>query len=210
MAFAGVMNELTFFADQRRNKNFEQTHRQLIERAVELIGEGSCDSLSVATLAREAGMNRSTVYYHFESREALMAEVKLWVGRQLGEILLGYGDQVLRVERAILFVLGHSGVVHLWVRDLVESGAITKHFPSWDALVGKVENGFLNPRGGVQRGATEVGEGELWSTVLLAIAVAAPRLYQFAVRPDEDHHKIARRFAKAYGRLRGALRETAL
>jgi len=210
MAFAGVMNDLTFFADQRRNKNFEQTHRQLIERAVELISGGSSASLSVATLAREAGMNRSTVYYHFESREALMAEVKLWVGRQLGEILLGYGDQVLRVEKAILFVLANSSVVHLWVRDLVENGAINQHFPSWDTLVGKVESGFLNSRGGVQRASAEVGDGELWSTVLLTIAVAAPRLYQFAVRPDEDHQKIARRFATAYGRLRGALRETAL
>ena len=204
------MNDLTFFADQRRNKNFEQTHRQLIERAVELISGGSSASLSVATLAREAGMNRSTVYYHFESREALMAEVKLWVGRQLGEIMLGYGDQVMRVEKAILFVLANSSVVHLWVRDLVENGAINQHFPSWDTLVGKVESGFLNSRGGVQRASAEVGDGELWSTVLLTIAVAAPRLYQFAVRPDEDHQKIARRFAKAYGRLRGALREPVL
>jgi len=43
--------------------------------------------------------------------------------------------------------------------------------------------------------------------VLFSIVLAAPRLYHLAVRPKEDRAKIAHRFARAYGRLRGGLRQ---
>jgi len=202
LTFAGVMNDLTFLADQRRNKNFEHTHRQLIERAVALMGEGRGEMLSVATLAREAGMNRSTVYYHFESREALVDEVRQWVGRRLGDILLGHGDMEKRVELAMLFVLEHPVVVDIWGMDLARGGGLAQNFPHWDLLLKQLEGGL---RGG--DGAQE--DAPLWGVVMLSIALAAPRLYPLAVRPKEDRAKIAQRFARAYGRLRGRLQPKA-
>jgi len=171
----------------------------LIERAVELMGEGRGEMLSVAMLAREAGMNRSTVYYHFESREALMLEVRQWVGRRLGDILLGHGDAEKRVEQAVLFVLEHPVVVDLWGVELARSGGVDRSFPGWDPLVKQLEGG-LRGMDGAQEDAA------LWGIVVLSITLAAPRLYHAAVRPEEDASRIARRFARAYGRLRGGLR----
>ena len=44
-----------------------------LETAVRLISEKGADALSVALLAREMGISRANVYYHFANREALIA-----------------------------------------------------------------------------------------------------------------------------------------
>src|ERR1700752_2067815 len=69
-------------APQKRNKGFEETHREMIETAVRLISEKGVEALSIAALARATGVNRTTVYYHFENREALIAAVKAWSSEQ--------------------------------------------------------------------------------------------------------------------------------
>ena len=46
---------------------------------------------------KRQGMNRSTVYYHFESREALLASVKQWVGMRLSDALLGVGLSLIHI-----------------------------------------------------------------------------------------------------------------
>ena len=70
---------------QRRNKAFADTHVELIETAVRLIAEKGVEALSMAALAREVGINRTTVYYHFDSKEALIEEVKAWSAGRLAE-----------------------------------------------------------------------------------------------------------------------------
>ena len=36
------------------------------------------EAVSIAALSREMGINRTTVYYHFDSREALLEAVTSW------------------------------------------------------------------------------------------------------------------------------------
>ena len=66
----------------RRNKGFDETHQELIETAVRMISERGTDALSITALAREMGINRTTVYYHFDSREALLHAVSSWATTQ--------------------------------------------------------------------------------------------------------------------------------
>jgi AcrR family transcriptional regulator len=39
------------------------------------------------------------VYYHFESRDALLGEVKQWVGQRLSELLMGEGNPARSCRR---------------------------------------------------------------------------------------------------------------
>ena len=56
--------------ERKRNRGYEETHQSLIETAVRMLSEKGVEALSVSALARETGINRTTVYYHFDSREA--------------------------------------------------------------------------------------------------------------------------------------------
>lgn len=49
-----------------------RTRRLIIEALVELCAEKNYESISVADLARKAGINRSTFYLHFEGKDDLM------------------------------------------------------------------------------------------------------------------------------------------
>lgn len=203
MPFAKHMDELRNHVDQRRNKNFAETHRQLIEQAVSLIGRHGLDTLSVASLARAAGMNRSTVYYHFDSREALIEAVRGWVGDRLASLLTGHGDATERLERTVAFGLAHEAVLDMWFADLTEPGDIRARFPLWDILVGSIRSGRGIGAGvGIGSGAGAVARddsaAEVWGCVMLAAALMGPRLYKSSVRPDDDAGVIARRFARAY------------
>ena len=194
------MDELRSPADQRRNRNFAETHRQLIERAVSLIGSDGVDVLSVSSLARDAGMNRSTVYYHFESREALLLAIKEWVGMRLSEAMLGIGDPAARLERSLEFTLNHPAVVHLWVMDLIEDGPIEEKLPFWGVLVDAFQRGqgLMEP---VAQPRMPRAEAEVLALGLLSTVLMGTRVYKVAVRPQDSTPVIARRFAGVFDGL---------
>lgn len=204
MAFPEGMPELRSATDHRRNRNFAETHRQLIERAVAMVGNDGVDALSVATLARDAGMNRSTVYYHFDSREALLAEVKRWVSSRLSEMLTAPGDPAARLEMVITFVLARPVLIHLWLMDMISGGDINEHFPRWSVLVGMLEGG-LRKAGLDGVGQLDTAEAEVWATVLVSSAIMAPRLFIYSVRRQDDKARIAQRFAQAFTKLQRVL-----
>src|SRR5215471_7841591 len=90
---------------QRRHACFEASHQEMIETAVRLISENGLDSLSIAGVARAMGINRTTVYYHFDSRETLIEAVKAWSSAQLGKAFSAPASQQSRIDYITRFVL---------------------------------------------------------------------------------------------------------
>src|SRR5271166_5358638 len=109
-------------AIQRRNKSFDSTHREMIETAVRLISEKGVDSLSIAAVARTMGINRTTVYYHFDSREALLEAVKIWSSEQLARAFRPNLPQKERIDYISRFVLENSELIKLWIEEFVSVG----------------------------------------------------------------------------------------
>ncbi|HZU64583.1 MAG TPA: helix-turn-helix domain-containing protein [Novosphingobium sp.] len=196
MGFTGGMPPVRQPATARRNRNYAETHRLLLERAVAMIGEGGVESLSISELARLSNLNRSTVYYHFESRESLIEEVKGWSAAQLARGFAArggdYADGIAHISR---FVLGHAEVLRLWIEDFIAPGDIRARYPEWDAMVAGLRRllGTLS--------ASEEVDPEVVAVMLLAAAFIAPRVYQLSVRPDASAEVVAQRFAEVQRRL---------
>ena len=96
---------------RRRNKCFGDTQNEMIETAVRPIAERGVDSLSIAAVARAMGINRTTVYYHFDSRDRLIAEVKAWSSSQLAEAFSANQPRPDRIEHIYRFVLENPDLV---------------------------------------------------------------------------------------------------
>lgn len=174
----------------RRNKGFEETHRELIETAVRLISESGAESLSIAALARALGINRTTVYYHFESREALLEAVTDWATAQLAR---GMDESLTRPERAGLinrFVLDNPELAKLWIDDFVSGDDIRKSYPLWDQLAGGTQKLLEAHNPG------EDIDGEVYCVIMLAASIIGPRVYSRAVRPDMPAEQITERFVR--------------
>ncbi|WP_332802224.1 TetR/AcrR family transcriptional regulator [Sphingomonas sp. RT2P30] len=188
-------------AAPRRYKAYEQTHQQLIQAAVRLIGDRGLEAISLAALAREAGVNRTTVYYHFDDREAVLADVKLWSSQQIVRAFQPDLPQTERIDYVTRFVLENPEVMKLWIEEFISPGNIRDSYPHWDALVDGVRTHLA-----AAFPAQEV-DAEVYCVELLASALIGPRILRNRVCPDAATEDIVARFRKEHQRT---LRQGAL
>jgi AcrR family transcriptional regulator len=179
----------------RRHKTFHETHRELIETAVRLISQKGAGALSNAAVARALGINRTTVYYHFASREALLRAVKVWSAEQIGLAFRRDAPQQERIDSITRFVLENPELIKLWIEELLSPGDIRQSYPFWDALVEGIEASARGRRG------REALDAEVYSVMLLTSAIVGPRVFRHRVAPRASVESIVERFRKERQRL---------
>lgn len=179
-------------ASQRRNKGFEDTHRDLIETAVRLISDKGLEALSIAALARAMGINRTTVYYHFESREALIEAVKRWSAEQLSRGMDMDLPRPERIGHISRFALANPDLIRLWIEDFIVGGDIRKSYPRWDELVAGTQKTFnaQNPE--------DPADAEVYCVMMMAGAVIGPLIFSNGVAKDASAEDISRRFIREH------------
>lgn len=175
-------------AAQRRNKGFEETHQEMIETAVRLISAKGVEALSISAVARAMGINRTTVYYHFDSREALIAAVKAWSAEQLARAFKPIAPLPERIDYITRFVLENPELIKLWIEDFLSVGDVRDRYPYWDALV----DGIRGSMG--EAASNEDFDAEVYCVNLMTSAIIGPRVFKNSVCPDADIETVVRRF----------------
>src|SRR3546814_8405327 len=99
----------------------------MIETAVRLISEKGVGSLSMAALARAMRINRTTVYYHFKSREDLIETVKQWSSAQLDKGLSLSAPQQERIDFVTRFVLENPALIKQLAIAHAEPQSLIRH-----------------------------------------------------------------------------------
>lgn len=164
--------------DRRRNKAFDDTHASLIEIAVRLVSEKGMEALSLSEVAREAGVNRTTVYYHFDSRDALLGAVRNWSSRQLAAAFAPATSPIERIRYVTRFVLENPEVIAMWTDEFLDPGHIEDRYPEWAGLVEGLGSQL-------RAGPDTAGiDPEVYGTLLLSWAMIGPRVYRNSVRPE--------------------------
>ncbi|WP_082010495.1 TetR/AcrR family transcriptional regulator [Novosphingobium malaysiense] len=175
---------------RRRNKAFDETHTSLIETAVRLVSEKGVEALSLSEVARDAGVNRTTLYYHFESREALVEAVREWSARQLAAAFAPVSSVEERTRYIARFVIENPEVIDLWTADFLAPGKIADRYPEWDGLVASMTERFgRTPK-------TADIDPEVYCTLMLTWAMLGPRVYRNSVRPDLSDDEAIERVTK--------------
>ena len=180
---------------QRRNRGFGDTHQEMIEIAVRLISEKGVGSLSIAAIARAMGINRTTVYYHFASRESLLEAVRLWSSEQLAKGLSLAVPQQARMDFITRFVLENPELIKLWIDDFISAGDIRTRYPLWDTLVDGMAATFA------ARMPYEPVDVEVYCVMLLTSAIVGPRVFKNSVNPSSDIETVVKRFRLEQQRL---------
>ncbi|MCW1428876.1 TetR/AcrR family transcriptional regulator [Novosphingobium sp. JCM 18896] len=178
----------------RRNKGFDETHQDLIETAVRLISERGVDALSIAALAREMGINRTTVYYHFENREALLHAVSSWATAQLGrgtDVNLSQPERIGLISR---FAIENPELTKLWIDDFVSGKDIRDSYSGWNALVEGTARRLAEENPG------EEIDAEVYCVMLIAASVIGPRVYRNSVNAAASTEEIVAKFVREHQR----------
>jgi AcrR family transcriptional regulator len=179
----------------RRNQNFTETHQLLIETAVRLISERGVEALSLVDLARVMQMNRSTVYYHFKNRKALIVAVKQWSSAQLAKGRDVDLPRSQRIDHISRFVLENPDVIKLFIDDFISVGDIRQRYPQWDELVRGMTSILRKNFPG------EVVDPEVYCVLILTGAFIGPRIFKNSVRPEQSTDAIVARFRSEQQRM---------
>ncbi len=183
----------------KRNKGFKATHREMIETAVTLIASKGVEALSIAALAREMGVNRTTVYYHFDSREKLIEEVKAWSSAQLAGAYEQQKPRQQRIDQLYRFIVENPQLLKMWIDDALNDGDIRKLYPHWDELVEGMRGHFS------ARGDSQDIDTEVFCINLLINAFISPRIFKNSVCPEAEDGDVIERFKKESNRMLASL-----
>jgi AcrR family transcriptional regulator len=100
----------------------EGARQRILAAAVERIAAEGIDEVRIARVAMDAGVSTSLVHYHFETREALLAEALEYSYELAGDVRMGDDEDGL--VHAVHQLLPYPGVlerdwilwVELWLR----------------------------------------------------------------------------------------------
>ncbi len=104
----------------RRRADYHVYRGKLLKAARELIAERGPGALSVAEVARRAGVNRSTAHAHFGTRDDLVAAVKQAYQQPAVDIYSHHGSIREWLENVVARLETVPGMSRLLLHDLLE------------------------------------------------------------------------------------------
>jgi AcrR family transcriptional regulator len=104
----------------------EGARQRILAAAVERIAAEGIDEMRIARVAMDAGVSTSLVHYHFETREALLAEALEYSYELAGDVRIGEDDDEDGLAHMIHQLLPYPGLlerdwilwVELWLRAI--------------------------------------------------------------------------------------------
>jgi AcrR family transcriptional regulator len=119
------------------------SRKTLLAAARALFAERGPDGLTIVEVAKRAGLNRSTAYQHFRSREELSQAVAEEFATEIRETLQeprGLADQI---DFFVHYFHEHPDIARLWMFHLL-SGE-TRAREGWDGYIESLENLAKSP-----------------------------------------------------------------
>ncbi|MGH0035114.1 MAG: TetR/AcrR family transcriptional regulator [Myxococcota bacterium] len=118
-----------------RTAQGERSRARILEAATQLISEHGYSGTSVGDVCKQAGVAKTALYWHFDSKEGLMAAVLESVGNswieEIRKSVYLEGDPVQRLDRLIAdwrrILRDHSQLLRLQLLALLEGNAATEH-----------------------------------------------------------------------------------
>lgn len=95
------------------------SRKTLLAAARELFAERGPDALTIVEVAKRAGLNRSTAYQHFRSREELTQAVADAFAQELRELLGEPRDFGEQIEFFVQYFSDHPDIARLWMFHLL-------------------------------------------------------------------------------------------
>ena len=109
-----------------RRSDFQRTRERIVEAARRLMGERGPESLTVSAVAHAAGINRTTAYQHFRTRDELVQAVTEELIREVGDFLASQRPMIEHVDAIIEYFFEHPEFARLAIYWLLSESAIPR------------------------------------------------------------------------------------
>ena len=183
-------------AKKKRIRNPEITREKLLQATLDLVAEKGAEALSMKEAAIKADVSRSVAYLHFEDRDHLLKEARLWISEQLQDGVMRFDDHASLYERILYttkLVLNNPAASKVMIADALAGGDLGLHDPLYQLVSNRLK--LLQEAGRVSSDIdveilTYIHLGSIASTLLL-----------WEQHKDGDLDELAERFAKQWSRI---------
>ena len=172
----------------------------LLAAARELVAERGPETLTVVSVAKRAGLNRSTAYQHFRSRDQLIRAVGAGFAADLAQMFeepRALGDQV---DFFVQHFLDNPDIARIWMFQLLHGNADIGS--GWDDFVNALERLAQSARS--QDGI----DAEMLGVISMTSALVWSLMARQRSQNEGEAQALGQRFARELKRLFlfGALR----
>lgn len=178
---------------RERRSDFQLTRRRILEAARRLMGERGPESLTVSAVAHAAGINRTTAYQHFRTRDELVRAVTEELIAELGAYLAGRRPIVEHIDAVAGYFLEHPELARLALHWLLSESPIPRagmelFLDETRRLVG-------------DGGARDDADPEMLGHLMMGVAVLWPLHARIAFEDAAARHAATARLARELKRL---------
>jgi len=117
-----------------RRRDPEGTYQAILDAAEALMAERGPEGLTVSEVAHRAGVNRTTAYQHFRTREQVIEAVNTRLSdgvRRILESNLSLGE---RIDHMVKLHLDRPEVARLWLFQMLSDAPLPQD-PSWERFL---------------------------------------------------------------------------
>jgi AcrR family transcriptional regulator len=109
-----------------RRSDFQRTRERIVEAARRLMGERGPESLTVSAVAHAAGINRTTAYQHFRTRDQLVGAVTEELIEEVGAYLATRRPIVEHIDAIAAYFVEHPELARLAIYWLLSETPIPR------------------------------------------------------------------------------------
>lgn len=176
-----------------RRRDFQDNRRRILAAARDVVAERGPEALTVSDVAHRAGINRTTAYQHFRTRDALVEAVVADLANEVTAMLVERLPIGERIDRIAHFFLDHPEVPRLVLHQMLSQNPIPQR--AWDRYVGEIRRLVASDRG--QDGI----DSEMLGYILMSAGLLWPLRARMGFDTDEAARRATDRLTREVKRL---------
>ncbi len=162
------------------------TRQKLITTASKLMVQKGIRSVSVAAVAREAGITRPGAYYHFKSRDELLDAVRAETDHLLVRTVTGSMKDEFIYSQAAELAAEDEDTIFLRIQRLLDQG-------SRDIIIASRKRGFERLK---REGRLQAGVDAHMAAIISSATIIAAYLAVSQAKQEKRRHQLAKVFGK--------------
>lgn len=178
---------------RERRSDFQQTRRRIIEAARRLMAERGPESLTVSAVAHAAGINRTTAYQHFRTRDELVRAVTEELIAEVGAYLESQRPIVEHIDEIAGYFVERPELARLALHWLLSESPIPRE--AMNLLFRETTDLARSP------GARSDADPEMLGHLMMGVALLWPLHARIEFEDDAARRAATRRFARELKRL---------
>ena len=186
-----------------RRRDYQSNRRRILAAARRLMAERGLEAITVSEVAHRAGLNRTTAYQHFRTRDELVGALLEELTDEVTGMLVEPRPLGERIDHMAAFLVEHPEIARMTIHQLLSDSPLPRQ--GWERYVGELRRlaSGRKARAGV--------DAEMLAYVFASVGMLWPLLARVDYEDAEGRRRATERLTRELKRLllHGVLRPEA-